>query len=76
MAVAPPAGIGPATFGLGNPSRPRSIAGLPHDPGSGRAYAVRALEAVAAGDPTALRQCVDALALVVAPTVGAARNSR
>lgn len=63
---APPAGIGPATFGLGNPLKPRSIVGLPQDPGSGRAYAVRALEAVAAGDPTALRQCVDALALVVA----------
>jgi integrase len=53
----PPAGIGPATFGLGNPDDPSDPATLPPIAGF-----VRALQAVAAEDPTALRQCVEAIA--------------
>ena len=58
----PPVGIEPTTFGLGNPGEANDPDGLTSLSGSVRARMVRALEATAAADPTALRQCVEAIA--------------
>jgi len=62
---APPTRIELVTFGLGNSTKPKDRGGLPHIPGSTRAYAVRALEAVRDESPTALALCVEALAALL-----------